>query len=247
MQQPGWYPDPYAPTGLRWWDGIAWTAHAAPPPPVIYGVLTPDPRGDLASEQKWARRASLAIIAWGVITFVNDIVAGFFFGDLWRQFRNNVDTLNNDPNAQVHFHLTAPWAFDLLGLATLAPQVIVIVWLFTAAGVARNLHLPARRSQIWAILGFIVPVVSLWFPYQVAADLFPPGTTARRTAGHWWGWYLAQGALVIAVIGTSIASTSAAAVVAIVGGFVPAQMVIWGRRMIAAATQTHGELIGQHA
>jgi hypothetical protein len=27
---PGWYPDPYRMARLRWWDGRAWTGHAAP-------------------------------------------------------------------------------------------------------------------------------------------------------------------------------------------------------------------------
>ena len=27
---PGWYPDPYRTARLRWWDGQAWTGHAAP-------------------------------------------------------------------------------------------------------------------------------------------------------------------------------------------------------------------------
>jgi hypothetical protein len=27
---PGWYPDPYGAARLRWWDGRAWTGHAAP-------------------------------------------------------------------------------------------------------------------------------------------------------------------------------------------------------------------------
>jgi hypothetical protein len=27
---PGWYPDPYRTARLRWWDGRAWTGHAAP-------------------------------------------------------------------------------------------------------------------------------------------------------------------------------------------------------------------------
>jgi hypothetical protein len=27
---PGWYPDPYRTARLRWWDGLAWTGHAAP-------------------------------------------------------------------------------------------------------------------------------------------------------------------------------------------------------------------------
>lgn len=39
-----WYPDPDAPSRLRYWDGFAWTAHYAPMPPLPAAVT-----GDLAS------------------------------------------------------------------------------------------------------------------------------------------------------------------------------------------------------
>lgn len=29
---PGWYPDPGGSGGQRWWDGVRWTEHLAPPP-----------------------------------------------------------------------------------------------------------------------------------------------------------------------------------------------------------------------
>ncbi len=29
---PGWYQDPYGGAGQRWWDGVRWTEHTAPPP-----------------------------------------------------------------------------------------------------------------------------------------------------------------------------------------------------------------------
>src|SRR5262245_10003853 len=39
MTAAGWYPDPSNATQLRWWDGVAWTAHVAPatPPAATFG------------------------------------------------------------------------------------------------------------------------------------------------------------------------------------------------------------------
>ncbi len=44
LPPPGWYPDPAAGTGTRWWDGHGWTDHvqqAAPSPPAGYGSGSP--------------------------------------------------------------------------------------------------------------------------------------------------------------------------------------------------------------
>ena len=38
---PGWYPDPSGTGGLRWWDGLRWTEHAAPAAPAAGSPYAP--------------------------------------------------------------------------------------------------------------------------------------------------------------------------------------------------------------
>ncbi|MFE4196543.1 DUF2510 domain-containing protein [Paenarthrobacter sp. NPDC056912] len=38
---PGWYPDPSDPRLVRWWDGVAWTAHQGPPSVQYHGQYQP--------------------------------------------------------------------------------------------------------------------------------------------------------------------------------------------------------------
>ena len=40
---PGWYPDPWNPGHLRWWDGVAWTAHSTAPSPLSRATNVPAP------------------------------------------------------------------------------------------------------------------------------------------------------------------------------------------------------------
>jgi hypothetical protein len=180
----------------------------------------------------------------GLGQLASAIVAAFTVADIWHHFRDQLHTIDNNPDAQVHLSFGPIWGLDLIGLATLIPEIFFIVWLYQAAGVARNLQLPARRSQAWAILGFIVPIVNFWFPYQVAADLFPPGSADRALAGHWWGWWLGQAGVGALVAAVSFASTPAAVAVALVGSVVNLQMMRYGRRMIATATAMHRDLAG---
>ena len=61
---PGWYPDPWYPSSLRWWDGVRWTpqARVMPPPP-------PPPLTTLRRPAFWVVLAAIiGIVGGGRVT-----------------------------------------------------------------------------------------------------------------------------------------------------------------------------------
>jgi hypothetical protein len=91
-------------------------------------------------------------------------------------------------------------AFDLVGiLLVLAFIPVFLVWLYHASRNAGQSGYPQRRSAGWAIGGWFVPVISLWFPYQVVADIWraaqPPERRTRTpwlVVAWWTCWLLAR-------------------------------------------------------
>ncbi|WP_407318266.1 DUF4328 domain-containing protein [Isoptericola halotolerans] len=89
-------------------------------------------------------------------------------------------------------------AYDEIGLLLLPVQVAVFVvgclWLqrSRAIAVAGSPHVRQVRGAVWVWLGWVVPVVSLWFPFQVVRDV-RAGTVGTRRAGGlglWWACWL---------------------------------------------------------
>lgn len=74
-----------------------------------------------------------------------------------------------------------------------ATYILGCIWLFSArkAAEAINPSVPHSRSRVWVWLGWWVPVVSLWFPYQVVRDV-RRGSTLRDSGvvGAWWALWL---------------------------------------------------------
>lgn len=122
-------------------------------------------------------------------------------------------------------------------------QVLLIIWLHQAATFARRAHVPSRREPIWAILGFVVPVISLWFPYQVAADIFAPGDPARRTVARWWACTLGQSIALVPILIASFYSTAAGGLLALVLSPLPIGTAMWERAMVDAALVAHRKLL----
>lgn len=87
-------------------------------------------------------------------------------------------------------------AYDVVTLLLLplqlAAAVVTCVWLWRSRVLAEALA-PGwhhARSRVWVWLGWIVPVVAYWFPYQVVRDVRAATVRERRPGLGWWwtGW-----------------------------------------------------------
>ena len=136
-----------------------------------------------------------------------------------RDWLNSAEATNGDvpdPHNLVlrveHANVGFIVSFIVTGIATM-------FWTYFARANA-DLAAPAfdpARSRPWAIWGWICPVVSLWFPYQVVRDiglaqdevLSPNGDQPRQwTTRLWWILMLANNVVGLAVRGTTIDPTA---------------------------------------
>ncbi len=116
------------------------------------------------------------------------------------------------PSAEV---LTGYDAVGLLLLPVqLAAAIVTCLWLWQSRVLAEAVS-PAHghaRSRVWVWLGWIVPVVALWFPYQVVRDVRAATVVApRRGLGwRWAGWLLWSVATNVTTQLTTLSSAGAA-------------------------------------
>lgn len=89
-------------------------------------------------------------------------------------------------------------AYDLVGILLFPVGIAIFVvgslWLYKSRKFAEAVN-PAyhhRRGAVWAWIGWIVPVVSLWFPYLVVSDVRRATIRHRLRAGmgFWWACWL---------------------------------------------------------
>ncbi|WP_328527777.1 DUF4328 domain-containing protein [Nocardioides sp. NBC_00368] len=95
----------------------------------------------------------------------------------------------------------AAWAWDVLTMISLAAIVTMIalylvgsLWLLRSYDFAKLVDpaFPMRRSRSWTWLGWWIPIVSLWFPFQIVDDVRRATAKgeARPSPTLWWAAWL---------------------------------------------------------
>ncbi|MFE7508105.1 DUF4328 domain-containing protein [Promicromonospora sp. NPDC057488] len=142
----------------------------------------------------------------------------------------------------------------LSGLVQLAAYVVTCLWLYQSrsTAVAANPTFRHQRGPVWVWLGWMVPVVAFWFPFQVVRDV--RRATSRGPVsgiGGWWAaWLVFFGAsnLVGRLVASSSEDSASSAADALVGleGVATlaciVALVLW-IRIIRDVTRAQGERI----
>jgi len=212
----GWYPDAHQPGWVRWFDGRSWTAEVRPvvPAPFLPGMPAPSPLADLAGERSARPWAKLGVCALAFFGPCIALLYALTFRSLWHDIANAFDTARLQQGQRVVAPVfpSGVWVLDLASLAPLGAMVATMVWMYRAALMGKRLGMPMTLDPVWAVVGWLVPVVNFWFPYKVIAGTVPSGDPSRRNAGIWWVLHIV-GSILFGVIGLVLAFQSRALLV----------------------------------
>jgi len=86
----------------------------------------------------------------------------------------------------------------------LGAEIALMIWMYRAAQMGKRLGMPTTLDPVWAIVGWLVPIVNFWFPYKVIVGTLPIGDPVRRNALRWWVLYIV-GTVFFAVTGLVLA------------------------------------------
>jgi hypothetical protein len=213
---PGWYHDPWRQAPMRWWDGSRWTEHLAdwrghlPAAPMPAGAVVPAYVGPSIAERL---HAESQITPWlRRLLYVWPLAAAASAGFAAVSIQPVIDAFNGQTDSPG----TSGWGAltQVAGGFSIALLVLRMVWLHRAVATARDLGLPVRRQPAAAAIGWLVPVINLWWPLQGVTDLFPADRRPDRRLAWWWASSIV--AAMAPLAGAAVPYVPVAAAVAIV-------------------------------
>jgi hypothetical protein len=201
---------------------------------------------DVAAEARSGRIARVAMYAGAAAYLVQYVVAALIVPDaidVFREVFRAADRGESIDPANYDFDPGLRALSNAAELALLVVGILFMIWFYRAATVARRAGLPAARSPVWAVLGFIVPIVNFWYPYQVARDLFPPEHAGRKLAARWWTCYLSGTVLGTFAFVLAFASTLFSSILFVILAAVMMYAAALMRQLILEANRTHESLV----
>lgn len=196
-----------------------------------------DAHADLQAAQAAGRRARVAVI-FGAIGYIAYDVA---------QFVSNIALGDMSSATPVtDSEMLAALMSLVLMLAAIAAMIVAgimfLIWMYKSALISKRFSIPARLSPGLGVGSYFIPIVSLWFPYQAAADVYPVGHPNRKRVGMWWGLFLGMtlGSYIV-LFTAAVPALQLVAVLASAGVIIAA--AVTARAMITDANRFHHEKI----
>lgn len=197
----GWYPAPHAGNELRYWNGTEWTASAPPAAPSSWpnqSGATPYPvapaRGVVRPLRGIAGATRILLIVGAVFSLLIVVVEAWGLVAI-EGFNQGLAAISA---LELYDTLSAPISL-VSGAVLLATGVCWLVWQYRAAVRILAMNPTAtRRSPVWHVISWMIPVISWWFPFQNVKDLVV-ASRANLTSGilgTWWGLWIASTTLV---------------------------------------------------
>lgn len=192
---PGPYGQPPQPRGSERYPSQPYAPWPYPPPPYPPTALQqPYPPVPVYRVYRSGRGLAIAaLVLAGLLTLVEVVEAIL----AWSAGRTYVQAARDGVPVETIF--TAYDFSTVIWLLAVVPAYIVsCLWLWRARANAEVLSAsPHKRSRGWVWAGWLVPVVSLWFPYQVVRDVWRATETRWTQAllGWWWAAWLLDGAM----------------------------------------------------
>ena len=233
----GWYQDPNGARAWRYWDGSSWTDHVAPWAPE---VVAASPEERLAEERRWARYAK-----WAFVALVPFQIAAQVLGAL--QFDHVYDGTFLTEQAPRRPSLLEPLSIGLpqvlCSFAVLAFTLVLAYWTMQAARAAQAQGVTIRRSPGWAMAGWFIPILNLWWPPQSIRSFAKDRQQLRHVVGWWICFIVATVSAIVATFVAGAESFDAAIPFLVVGATSVLSFALLGVQVVDLVLGVHEQAL----